>query len=51
MTAKRLLLPGLMVTVFAAGYLLGSTGGGDFVPRAEPRRLPLGLSNQHRCSS
>ena len=46
MTAKRLLLPGLMVTVFAAGYLLGSTGGGDFVPRAEAAPAPAVQSAQ-----
>ncbi len=46
MADKRLLLPGLMVTVFGAGYLLGSIGGGEFVPRAEAGPAPVVQSAQ-----
>lgn len=41
MIARRLLLPGLMTTLFGAGYLLGSTGEGQIVPRAEASPAPV----------
>jgi hypothetical protein len=46
MVAKRFLLPGLMLTVFAAGNLLGSIGGGELVPQAEAGPAPAVQSAQ-----
>ena len=41
MAAKRLLLLGLMPTLLGAGYLLGSIGDGELVPRAEASPAPV----------
>ncbi len=40
MAAKRLLLLGLMATLFGAGYVLGSAADGELVPRAEASPTP-----------
>ena len=41
MAAKRLLLLGLMTTLFGSGYLLGSMGEGALVPEAEASPIPI----------
>ena len=41
MTAKRLMLLGLMATLFGVGYRLGSTEGGELVSRAEASPAPV----------
>ncbi len=46
MAAKRLLLPGMMVTLFGAGYFLGSTGEGELVLRAEASSTSVAQSAQ-----
>ncbi len=46
MAAQRLLLPCLMASLFGAGYLLGSTGDGGSVRRAEASSVPVVQSPQ-----
>jgi len=46
MAVKRLLLIGLMATLFGTGYTLGKTGGTDLVPDAEANPAPLVQANQ-----
>ena len=46
MAVKRLLIIGLMTTLFGAGYTLGRAGGPDLIPKAEATPLVLLQANK-----
>jgi hypothetical protein len=46
MSAKRILLPTLMIAIFCAGYLLGNLGEGDFISRADASPIATGQAEQ-----